>query len=291
MSSGSHEAIGLGVLLALVTSVSWAAGNVLTQRVGKRVGPPRAMLWSLAAGAVMAAPCALLFDTRPAPLTLAIAAWVAAAALSGVLAYVGLFFALTNEGLTVAVPVVSAWPLVAGVVSVALLGEVLLGSQILAAAAVLLGVVLVALPRPAVGPTPSRWALRAAFASALGFGVMVPAMGRIAPATGAFGATVVVFVLGILLSLVVGRVAAVDLRAPPRAAWGLVLATGAAETIGFVALVFARRFAPMALVAPVASLASTLTVLYAWIVLGERPRRLAIAGALISGAGLAILAS
>lgn len=281
----------LGVLLALVTSVSWAAGNVLTQKVGKLIGPPRAMIWSLGAGAVLAAPCALLFDARPAPLTPTVAAWAAAAALAGVLAYVGLFFALTNEGLTVAVPIVSAWPLVAGVVSVALLGEVLLGSQILAAAAVLLGVILVALPRPVVGKTPSPWALRAAFGSALGFGVMVPAMGRIAPATGAFGATVVVFVLGILLSLALGKFAAVDLRAPPRAAWGLVLATGAVETIGFVALVFARRFAPMALVAPVASLASTLTVLYAWIVLGERPRRLAIAGALLSGAGLAVLAA
>jgi drug/metabolite transporter (DMT)-like permease len=304
--------VWLGILLALGTSVSWAIGNVLTQRVGRLVGPPRAMLWSMAAGAVLAAPCSLLFDARQAPLTSSVAIWIAAAAVAGVFAYVGLFFAFANEGLTLAVPVVSSWPLVAGVVSVALLGDALRGVQLLGAAAVVIGVVLVAVPRrdaaatttttttavaAASEPAPTstitgkKWAMRAALASAVGFGVMVPAMAHVAPATGAFGATVIVFVLGIVLALGIGRLAGVSLRAPPRAAFGLVFATGAVETMGFVTVALARRFAPMTVVAPVASLASTLTVLYAWMILKERPSRTAIAGALLAGAGVVVLAS
>ncbi|MDB5215277.1 MAG: hypothetical protein JWO86_3204 [Myxococcaceae bacterium] len=302
--------VWLGILLALGTSVSWAIGNVLTQRVGRLVGPPRAMLWSMAAGAVLAAPCSLLFDARQAPLTSSVAIWIAAAAVAGVFAYVGLFFAFANEGLTLAVPVVSSWPLVAGVVSVALLGDALRGVQLLGAAAVVIGVVLVAVPRRdaaatttttavAAGSEPAststitgkKWAMRAALASAVGFGVMVPAMAHVAPATGAFGATVIVFVLGIVLALGIGRLAGVSLRAPPRAAFGLVFATGAVETMGFVTVALARRFAPMTVVAPVASLASTLTVLYAWMILKERPSRTAIAGALLAGAGVVVLAS
>ncbi|MEA2747348.1 MAG: EamA-like transporter family [Myxococcales bacterium] len=302
--------VWLGILLALGTSVSWAIGNVLTQRVGRLVGPPRAMLWSMAAGAVLAAPCSLLFDARQAPLTSSVAIWIAAAAVAGVFAYVGLFFAFANEGLTLAVPVVSSWPLVAGVVSVALLGDALRGVQLLGAAAVVIGVVLVAVPRRdaaatttttavAAGSEPAststitgkKWAMRAALASAVGFGVMVPAMAHVAPATGAFGATVIVFVLGIMLALGIGRLAGVSLRAPPRAAFGLVFATGAVETMGFVTVALARRFAPMTVVAPVASLASTLTVLYAWMILKERPSRTAIAGALLAGAGVVVLAS
>jgi drug/metabolite transporter (DMT)-like permease len=120
---------------------------------------------------------------------------------------------------------------------------------------------------------------------------MVPAIGRIAPALGAFGATTVVYALGIALALGIGRFAGVSLRPPPRSAWGLVLATGAAETVGFVTVALARRFAPMTLVAPVASLSSTMTVLYAWAVLKERPRPVAMAGALLAGAGVVILAS
>jgi drug/metabolite transporter (DMT)-like permease len=290
--------VWLGILLALATSVSWAIGNVLTQRVGKLVGPPRAMLWSMAAGGMLAAPCAALFDARQVPFTSAVAVWIAAAAISGIVAYIGLFFAFANEGLSTAVPVVSSWSLVAGLVSVFVFGETLRGMQLFGAGAVLVGVVLVSLPRPTVTrstststSTTSRWALRAALASALGFGVMVPAMGRVAPTTGAFGATVIVFALGSVLALGIGKLAGVSLGAPPRAAWGLVFATGAAETVGFVTVALARRFAPMALVAPVASLASTFTVLYAWGVLKERPHFIAAAGALLAGVGVAILAA
>lgn len=293
--------IWVGVVLALVTSLSWGLGNVLTQRVGRLVGPPRAMVWSLAAGGLLATPCALLFDERTAAFDQATLIWTAVSAIAGVVAYVGLFFAFAHEGLAIAVPIVSAWPLVSGAVSVLLLGERVEGLQLVGASLVLVGVILVSLPRkaraeragagtdaPAAG---ARWALHAAFASAVGFGVMVPAMARIAPATGAFGATVVVFALGITFALVVGGAVRANMRPPQRSAWVLVLATGAAETAGFVTVSLARRFAPMALVAPVASLSSTLTVLYAWIVLGERPSMSAAAGALLAGVGVAILAT
>ena len=87
------------------------------------------------------------------------------------------------------------------------------------------------------------------------------------------------------------RLAKVSLRPPPATAWRLVFATGAAETIGFVAVALARRFAPMTLVAPVASLSSALTVLYAWLVLRERPSALAAVGALLACVGVAVLAA
>jgi drug/metabolite transporter (DMT)-like permease len=291
--------VWLGVLLALGTSVSWAAGNVLTQRVGKLVGPPRAMLWSMAAGALLAAPCAAAFDQRTTSFSLGLAGWLAAASVAGVMAYIGLFFAFANKGLTVAVPIVSSWPLVAIALSFALFGESLHGRQWIGAGAVLAGVLLVALPSassskdeatspPSAG---ARWALPAALAASLGFGIMIPAMGKVAPSTGAFGATVIVFVLGIALSLVIGRVAKVSFAVPPKSAWPVILATGAAETTGFVTVALARRFAPMALVAPVASLASVFTVAYAWAFLKERPRPTAAIGALLAGAGVAILAS
>ncbi len=293
----SFPTVWLGILLALTTSVSWAVGNVLTQRLGKLVGAPRAMVWSMAAGGAMAAPLALFLDQRSAPLTGSVVLWLCAAAVAGVVAYIGLFFAFANEGLTLAAPVVSSWSLVAGLVSVVFFGEAIRGRRLLGAAFVLVGVVLVSLPRraaPNAAPhaaSASRRALLAALASALGFGLMVPAMGRIAPALGAFGATVGVYAVGIALALVIGRVSRVSLRAPPRVGWALVLATGAVETVGFVAVAFARRFAPMTLVAPAASLSSMLTVLYAWLVLRERPRPVPALGAGLACVGVAIMAA
>jgi drug/metabolite transporter (DMT)-like permease len=288
----------LGILLALVTSVAWALGNVFTQRLGKVLGPPRAMLWSMATGGVLAAPCALLFDTRSSAFNGSVALWIAVSAVSGVVAYIALFFAFARENLTIAVPVVSSWPLVSGAVAIVVFGEALSGRRILGAVSIFAGVAVVSLARraPRIGSTElsiassSRWALPAALVSAVAFGVMVPGMGQISSATGAFGATCVVYALGIALALGLGGPMRVNLRPPPRAVWRLVVATGAVETIGFAAVVTARRFAPMTLVAPMASLSSTMTVLYAWTVLKERPTRLAIVGALLAGCGVVLLA-
>jgi drug/metabolite transporter (DMT)-like permease len=66
--------------------------------------------------------------------------------------------------------------------------------------------------------------------------------------------------------------------------------TAAFETAGFVALTLARRHAAMAMVGPLASLAATLTVLYGWLVLRERPGRLAGVGAALACAGVVALA-
>lgn len=288
--------IWLGVLLALGTSISWAFGNVFMQRVGKIVGAPRAMVWSLASGGLLATPFAVVLDTRAAPITTAVIGWTVAAAIAGVVAYVGLFFAFANEELTITVPIVSSWALVTGVISVTLLGESLAGARLVGAGAVLTGVILVSIPKRAAraateSGAASRRAIPAALAASGGFGVMIPAMGRIAPATGAFGATAIVDALGIAIVLIIGAVVKIDLRAPPREAWRIVFATGLAETSGFVTVAFARRFAPMTLVAPVASLAAMLTILYAWVALGERPRPLAIAGALVAAVGIVMLAT
>jgi drug/metabolite transporter (DMT)-like permease len=284
-----HPMVSVGILLALMASVSWALANVLTQRLGKRIGPPPAMLWSMVAGALLAIPLALVLDERTAPLDAGVAVWAVVASVAAVVAYVGLFYAFATEELTIAVPIVSSWPLLAGVVAVVFLGESIGGLRLVGAAAVLVGVVLVSLPGR-LGP-PNRRALTAAAGAAIGFGLMVPALGRIAPATGAFGGTALVNALGAVLAFPLAKVARVSVRPPPLAAWGLVFATGAAEAAGFVAVAFARRFAPMTLVAPVASLAGTLTVLYAWLLLRERPRAVVIAGALLAGAGVVLLAS
>jgi drug/metabolite transporter (DMT)-like permease len=287
----------VGVLLALVTSVSWALGNVYIQKSGKAVGAPRAMLWALSAGGALAGLASLVFDTRPEPFTGAVVGWLIAAGLSGVLAYVCLFHAFERAPLSLAVPIVSSWSLVSGAISMTLLGERLRAGPLVGALVVFAGVLLVSIggSRPAGGPNGTVHArpgvLWPSFGSALGFGVMVPSLTRVAPATGEFGATAIVYAVGVLMALPVAALARVPLRPPPRAVWGLVLLTGCFETFGFVLIPFARRFAPMTVVTPVSSLASALTVLYAWVVLRERPHPLATAGAVFACLGVVILST
>ena len=294
-----------GILLALLTSVAWAFGNVLIQQSGQRLGAARAMLWALLTGGAAAGLLSLLLDVRAAPFTGAVAGWTVAAAAGGVLAYVCLFHAFTHTPLSLAVPVVSSWSLVSALLSFVAFGERPGALPLVGAALVFAGVVLVALAGatgaspgpdvvPAGGAPPARarrGSLLVAFGSAVGFGVMVPSLARVSPALGEFGATAVIYGLGILLGLPLALLFRTPLGPPSRALWPLILGTGVAETVGFVCVAYARRFAPMSVVTPVSSLAAALTVLYAWVALRERPRPLAMAGAALACAGIVVLSA
>jgi drug/metabolite transporter (DMT)-like permease len=284
-----------GVLLALLTSVSWVFGNVFIQKSGRAIGTVSATLWALVVGALLAGGLSSILGEARAAIDAPILAWTAAAALSGLLGYGCLFYSFEHAPLSLAVPVVSSWSLVASVLSLTVLGERLRPLPLAGAALVFAGVLLVSTgaaghrePGPLRGTRP-RGAMAAAFGAAVGFGVMIPALTRVASAWGALGATALVYALVAALGLPLALACRLEVKAPPRAALGLVLATGLAETVGFVSISVARRFAPLTVVSPVASLAATLTVLYAWVVLGERPPRRAAIGAALACAGIVIL--
>ncbi len=93
-------------------------------------------------------------------------------------------------------------------------------------------------------------------------------------------------VLGLPLAFAFG----IGMRPPTGAAWLPVLAAGLFETAGFVCINVGSRFAPLALVSPFASLASAITVAYAWTVLRERPARAVLVGAALVCAGVVVLA-
>ncbi len=292
--------VWLGVLLALLTSVSWSFANVFIQKSGRALGAARAMLWALLLGALMCGAASMLLDTRSEPITSAVVGWAIAAGLAAVLAYVCLFASFARARLGIAVPLVSSWAVVSAGLSLAVFGEKLGLSQAAGAACVLCGVILVSIgaSREEVGgaqigvPT-VRGSVGACLAAALGagvgFGVMVPAMGRIAPATGEFAACAVVYAVAIAIGAPLALALRQDISKPPRLFWPLILATAFTETAGFVAVTLARRYAPAAVTSPVASLAATLTVLYGWFVLKERPGKLVRVGAVLASVGVVVL--
>jgi probable blue pigment (indigoidine) exporter len=297
---GCYErAVLAGVLLALLTSVSWALGNVFIQKSGRAVGAPRAMLWALSAGAALSGAISWARDVRPAAFDGAMWGWTAAAVIGCLFAYICLFYAFEKAPLSLAVSLVSSWSLISGGLSMMVLHERPRSTALAGAAVVFTGVVLVSLggARRATAAAASSdttappGALLAALGAAAGFGVMVPAVNQIVPAAGEFGATALVYAASVLAALPIAVIARVPLRPPPRAIWGLVLVTGCFETFGFVMLAFAHHFAENTVVTPVASLAAALTVLYAWVVLRERPHPLATAGAILASIGVVILST
>lgn len=288
-----------GIVAGLAASASWAAANVFVQRAGRALGTVRAVMWTLITGAVMLAPVAHLLDGPRQILDGATVAWAAVGGAAGVLAYGCLFYATERGRLSSVIPITSAWSVISAAISIGVLGERVKRTHLLGAGLVVVGVVIVsrfsvrtAAKAAADGGqrTRERRTLLAAAGAALGFGVMIPAIERVGPVAGRLGAIPIVFLLSLVLGLPVALVARSGFRPPPRAAWLVVAAAGFFEVLGFVCIALGVGRAPIAVVSPLAGLASAFTVLYAWIVLREQPARPVLLGAAFACAGVVTLA-
>jgi len=283
-----------GVLLGLGASACWALANVAVARAGKAVGAMRGLLWAQLAGAAMAAIAYALIDQPRASWSPSLAGWLAVAGAASLLGYVCLFYAFEHGRLTIAVPIMSSWAVIAAALSILVFGEQLGRAQLAGGASVVAGALVVSryaqgeAARAGPGAAP-RWLL-ASFGAAVGFGVLIPTMARLVPAFGSVGAVGVVYAADIVIGLPLALIARLNLRPPTGAAWLPVLAAGLFETAGFACITIGAHFAPLALVSPFASLASALTVAYAWAFLRERPARAVLAGAALVCAGVVILA-
>jgi len=296
------SALSTAVLLALGASVSWALANVAVARGTRLVGAVRGLLWAEVAGGALAALVVGVgkVDVPTEAFTTTTALWLAGAGAAALLSYLCMFYALEHGRLPIAVPIMSGWAVISTAISVLLLHEPVRPAQLGGAALVIVGVLLVsrhagqaagaAARAEGAGGRAPLW-LWASFGAALGFGVLIPAVARLAPATGRVGSVVAVFGADIVLGLPLALWFRVDLRPPPRAAWLPVALAGLFETAGFVCVALAGARAPLAVVSPLASLASALTVLYAWVVLRDRPHPVALAGAALAAAGVLVLAS
>jgi drug/metabolite transporter (DMT)-like permease len=293
------RAVFFGIVLALGTSVCWALGNVFIQRSGRALGGPRALTWALALGGVASAVAAALFDQRSESTAAGTWGWLLVAAIAGLFAYAGLFYAFSRAKLSLAVPFVSSWSVVAGAMSLTVFHQSAGAAKLGGALIVLAGVVLVSLGAARAPAAPGEggtndgggWLpLGAAFLSGLGFGVMVPTMAHLTPALGLFGTAAAVYLIGLALAVPIALSRGISLAWPTPGTWREVIGAGLFETLGFVALNAAGRFAPVAVVAPVASLAAVLTVVYAAIFLRERPGPLALSGAFLASLGVVVLA-
>jgi drug/metabolite transporter (DMT)-like permease len=296
-----------GMLLGLGASACWALANVVVQRASLAIGPYRALLWSQLVGVAIVAAVGGVAVAVPGlatggwlpRLSPAVGVWIVVAGASSLLGYACLFYAFAHGRLTLAVPIASSWAVLSAALALLLFDERLAPGQLAGAAAVIAGAVVVsrhAQKESAGGGAPSGaragmppWLL-ASFGAALGFGVLIPAMGRLTPVFGSIGAIAVIYVADIALGLPLALAFRIGLRPPSRGAWPVVALAGLFETAGFACIALGGRLAPLAIVSPLASLAAALTVAYAWAVMGERPSRGVLVGAALVSAGVLVLA-
>jgi uncharacterized membrane protein len=279
-----------GTLLGLLSALSWSCANVTIKTSTRRFGTFAALFASQIAGGLLVLPVAFAVEGRPGCIDGRTALMIGLAAVSACLAYGGLFAAFRRGPVAVLTPVVSAWTLISVAIGVALFGEALTAGQGVGVVLVLAGNTLLAVfgtrRRPGGEPGGSG-GIAAAALSALGFGVMTPAIDAVGESIGALWTVPAVWVvelaLFVPLALALGLV-----RAWPRSVrdWCVVSAPGIFEVIGFVAIVVALGLAPIAAVAPASSLSTALTIVLGMGLLKERMSRPALAGAFLAAAGV-----
>jgi len=277
-----------GVLLGLGASASWAVANVVIQRSSRRLGAVRAALWAQVAGGIGAALIALL-EQPAAPWSTSATVWAATGGVAALVAYAGLFTATEGGRLSIVIPIISSWSVLAAGIGIGVLGEHLKAVQLLGAALVVVGAWLVAQTPENATPGGERPALVAALAGALGFGVLIPAIGQLAPVAGALGSVAVVMGVELVVAVPLALAFGFDLRPPRGEEWRMALAAGLFEVLGFACVALATARAPIAVVSPAASISGAVTVAWAWLVLRERPGAVALAGAALGAAGVLTL--
>ncbi|HXJ18909.1 MAG TPA: EamA family transporter [Polyangia bacterium] len=281
------------MLLGLSASASWALANVVVQRAGRSIGAVPALFWALLAGVAISGTGSAALDPHGASFSPAAAGWLAVAGVAGLMAYACLFYAFEHGRLTLAVPIMSSWAVLSAGLSIVLFHERLTSAQLGGAAAVIAGAVIVAqqAQRPQANAQAGRrgW-LPASVGTAVGFGVVVPAMRRLAPVFGSVGTIGAVYAAALILAIPLILALRIRLPLPPRRAWSWILLSGLLETLGSVCITIGSRRAPLAIVSPLASLASAITVAFAWAVLHERPPRGVLVGAALVSTGVVVLA-
>ncbi len=257
------------------------------------------MFWALAVGAVLAAGVGLVIDSGPRDFSPRNLGLLGLCVVFGMIANTGMFTAFASGRLLAVVPIVSGWSLFAAVIATVFLQERVRPLQVVAAALVFAGMMVVSTASArGAGDGPGtipdgitqRRAVLAALCAALGFGALLPLLSTLGPAFGDITASSLLFLGYTAVGIPLARLQGHSIALPSRAVWMGVLIAGAAEVAGVAFLVLARRFAPMTVVGPLSSLASTLTVLYAWIVLHERPPRIVLLGAFLVCVGVVTLA-
>lgn len=279
----------LGSALGLASAVSWACANLSIKPASQRFGSWGALVWAQLIGGAMGAVVAFAVDGRPRHILSALLPLGVAAAAAGA-AYGGLFAALARGQLAIVTPIISAWAVISVATAVLAGDETLSATGAAGVALVVMGNAVLAQSGSQRGGATPPSALWWALVSALGFGMLVPAIDRAGDIVGPLWTVPLVWSAELCVAIPIlwwlGQ-----LRQVPRSARDAWLVGRAAtfEVGGFIALSVGLAYAPVTVVSPLSSLSTAASVALGVWVLRERVRPVALAGAVAASAGVVLV--
>jgi len=272
----------MGILLGLLTALSWGGSDFLARFATHRIGTLRTMLYMQFTGFVL---LTIFLPWLGGWGHLADGsgwqpwAWGALAGALNFVATLTLYRSFEIGKLSVVAPISASYPALTVVLSL-LSGEHLRASRAIGIACTLLGVVLVAGGEKVLdaddkeGLQRSGKGIGLALCSAIGFGFLFWLLGtRIVPATGATQTVWLIRLTSSLLSALLILAARKSIKPPTDRVAGWTLGMGLTDTGAFVMNNFGMQVEQVAVVSVLASLYGAVTVGLAAIFLREHVSR------------------
>jgi drug/metabolite transporter (DMT)-like permease len=272
----------MGILLGLLTAVSWGGSDFLARFATHRIGTLRTMLYMQFTGFL------LLTISLPwlggwGHLTDGSGwqpwAWGALAGVINAFSTLTLYRSFEIGKLAVVAPISASYPVLTVLLSI-LGGEHVRATRAVGILCTLLGVVLVAggerapADHDVEGPRPSRKGIWWALGSAIGFGFLFWLLGvRIVPRTGATQTVWLIRLTSSVLAAALVLAARKPIKPPTDRVASWILGMGVADTGAFMANNFGMLVEQVAVVSVLASLYGAVTVALAAIFLHERVSR------------------
>ncbi|GIU99136.1 MAG: hypothetical protein KatS3mg014_0752 [Actinomycetota bacterium] len=273
------------ILGGLGAAVMWAASTLSTSRSSKIVAPSTVLACVMAIGTALSAPFALASGV-PSALRGANLAWLVVSGVANLLGLLCAYSALRVGKVGVVAPITSAQGAAAAIIAI-LLGERIAPGSGFLLALIALGVVLASSSGTAEDGSArdGRGPLLAGSAAGL-FGLGLYAAGRLAGelplAWVVFGPRLIGALVFTLPLLALGRL---RLR---RAAVPFIALSGVCEVLGLAAYILGSR-GGIAVAAILASQFAALAAVFAYVLFGERLRRVQVVGVAAIVVGVAVL--
>jgi drug/metabolite transporter (DMT)-like permease len=276
----------LGIALGLGSSLAWGISDFLGGLQSRRMSALGVLLVSQPVGLVLALGVALVFGGDPLSREDAL---TAAAAGATVVLALGAFYRAMALGSVSVVATIGALGVLVPVAAGLARGEEPAAVQAVGAVAAVAGVLLVSREPDPEWRAAGRTAVGLAGLAALGFGAFFVLLESAAPPDPAW--TIVAARTGGVGMLLLAAAYARPSMAIPRRAAPILLAIGALDVTANSLFAVATNHGLLSLVAIAGSLYSAVTVVLAWLVLGERLRGPQRVGVVLALAGVAAIAA
>jgi drug/metabolite transporter (DMT)-like permease len=276
----------LAVLGGLGAALAFSVTTMCYARASRLLAPAVVTAWVMLIGLVVAAPLAFA-QGIPKRLDRTEIAWLTLSGCGNVAGLVLTNAALRRGQVGVVGPIVSTEGAIAALIAV-LAGEQLATSSGVLLAVIAMGIVAAGMTRPESASALDARAAALAIGAASCFGVSLYSTARAGAVLPVFWAVLPARLVGVV-------VLAVPLAVSGRLRWSrvaapFVVASGIAEVVGFASYTLGARHG-VAVAAVLASQFGAISAVLAYLLFGERLRRVQIAGVALIAVGVATLAA